>query len=65
MENKSNPEGNSLSDLGISLVQLQNDDEAMYGAITAMCRGQYAQVIILHHAPTTSGVLAYIDLTEK
>jgi len=60
------PEGNTLSDLGISLVQLQNDDEAiMYGATTAMCRGQYAQVIVLQHASTTSGVLAYIDLIEK
>ena len=54
-----------LSDLDISIIQLQQDENAMFGAIVSLCQGKYATAVIEKYEQDARGIAAYIDLIGK
>ena len=57
--------GNSLDDINISLLQLRQDDNALFGAIVSLCQGKYATAVIEKHEADAHGIAVYIDLVGK
>ena len=55
----------TLEDHGISIQQLNQDREALYGIIVTLTRYEFALEITSKHAETSDGILAYSDLVTK
>ena len=58
-------DGRSLTDIGISTLQLMQDSSAMFGAIVSISQGKYATAVIEKYEADANGIGAYIDLIGK